>query len=97
MDSPPLPTVEDRLREEVEQLSRQLAAVQRIAAGLSSVTKVDDIVREALGLCLEIAEADAGSLVLYDPKQEKLVYRYVIGEAAATITGLAIAPTQGIA
>ncbi len=97
MDASASPPSEARLREEVAQLSRQLAAVQRIAAGLSSVTKVDDIVREALGLCLEIAEADAGSLVLHDPKKEKLVYRYVIGEAAATITGLEIAPTQGIA
>ncbi len=97
MDTPSPPSTEAQLREEVEELSRQLAAVQRIAAGLSSVTKVDDIVREALALCLEIAEADAGSLVLYDPKKEKLVYRYVIGEAAATITGLEIAPTQGIA
>ncbi len=97
MDVTSLPPTEDRLREEVEQLSRQLAAVQRIAASLSSVTKVEDIVHEALGLCLEIAEADAGSLVLLDPKKEKLVYRYVIGEAAATITGLEIAPDQGIA
>ena len=97
MDSPAPLSVEDRLREEVEQLGRQLAAVQRIAAELSSVTKVDDIVHEALELCLEIAEADAGSLVLYDPQQEKLVYRHVIGEKAAEIIGLQLEPTRGIA
>ena len=97
MDTPPVLSCEEKLREEVAQLGRQLAAVQQIAAGLSSITKVDDIVREALELCLGIAEADAGSLVLYDAKKEKLVYRYVIGAKAADIIGLEIEPTRGIA
>ncbi|HEY3398117.1 MAG TPA: GAF domain-containing sensor histidine kinase [Armatimonadota bacterium] len=86
-----------QLRTEISQLTRQLAAVQQIAAELSSVTRVEDITREALQSCLEIAGAEAGSLVLYDPKQEALVYREVIGEKAAEIRGMAISPDRGLA
>lgn len=98
MEASTLPPEEiEGLRNQVAQLERQLVAVQRIAERLSSVTQVEDTTREALRLCLEIAEADAGSLVLYDPKEGVLVYRQVIGPAAAEVTGMKLAPDQGIA
>lgn len=87
----------ERLRQEVGELQRQLNAVQRIAEGLSSLTQLDDTIREALNLCLELAEAEAGSLVLFDPETRKLVYQYVIGEAAEEITGMKLDPDRGIA
>ena len=83
--------------EQVAQLERQLAAVQRVAADLSTITKLDDLVQEALELCLEIADAEAGSFVLHDPRKDKLVYRSAIGDKAAAILGLEISPDQGLA
>jgi signal transduction histidine kinase len=98
MDEPAIgPEEIARLRNQLAQLQRQLAAVQLIAERLSAITQVEDTTREALRLCLEIAEADAGSLVLYDPHADKLVYRQVIGQAADEITGLQLDTDQGIA
>ena len=92
-----LPGISAALQQQVQELQRQLVAVQRIAAALSAVTHVDDTTREALALCLDIAGADAGSLLMYAPNEEKLVFRQAIGPAAAELTGMKLDADQGIA
>jgi len=87
----------DQLQRQVTQLRRQLDAVRRIAMGLSSITKFEEVVQEALNLSLQVVDAGAGSIVLYDPEKNKLVFKYVVGEKADQLTGLAIDPDQGIA
>ncbi len=82
---------------EVRELRRQLDATHTIAVGLSSITNVEELVQQALDICLEIAEADAGSILLYDPESDKLRFEYVVGEKADELIGMEIAPDQGIA
>ena len=81
----------------VRELERQLEATRTIAAGLSSITNVEELVQQALDISLEIAEADAGSILLYDPQISKLRFEYVVGEKADELIGMEIEPDQGIA
>jgi signal transduction histidine kinase len=87
----------ESLQAQVAQLERQLQGARRIASGLSSVTKFEQLVEEALTISLDVVGAGAGSILLYDPKKQKLVFRYVIGEKAADLIGLELNPAQGIA
>src|ERR1700722_14573176 len=75
------------LQNRLENRERQIAAMHRISAALFSKTDTDSLLRETLTVALETVDADAGSLLLFDPQRGKLVFRYVIGEAAATLRG----------
>jgi len=75
---------------------RQLRAVLQISEATHSKTNLDDLIRDCLQVALDTADASAGSVILYDPKKEKLVFTYVIGSAAPMLTGLELAPDQGI-
>ncbi|NSW56797.1 MAG: GAF domain-containing sensor histidine kinase [Armatimonadetes bacterium] len=85
------------LKAEVALLERQLAAVARLAGELSSITKLDETIQEALRVSLELVDAHAGSIILHDEKKGKLVFRYVIGEAANDLMGMELETDQGIA
>lgn len=88
---------ERELRHEIELRDRQLEAARRISAELSSITKLDQTIQEALNISLDVVDAHAGSIILLDPKSGKLVFRYVVGEKAEELTGLQLEPGQGIA
>ncbi len=81
----------------VRELERQLAAARTIAAGLSSITRVGELVQQALDMSLEIADAEAGSVLLYDSDAGKLRFEYVVGEKADELMDTEIEPDQGIA
>ncbi len=87
----------EELEGQIALRDRQLAAVQRLAGHLSSLTDLDTTIQEALQISLEVVDAPAGSFVLYDPKKQKLVYKPVIGPAAADITGMELSPGEGLA
>ncbi len=86
-----------KLHKTVTELERQLDAARRIAMGLSTITKVENLVQEALNISLQVAEAEAGSILLYDAEKDKLVFKYVVGEKADELTGMELAPDQGLA
>ena len=75
------------LKARLETREQQITAMHRISAALFSKTDTDSLLRETLTVALDTVDADAGSLLLYDPDSRKLVFRYVIGEAAATLRG----------
>jgi len=85
------------LQHEVDLLERQLEAARRISAELSSITKLDETIQEALNISLDVVDAHAGSIILFDPKASKLVFRYVVGEKADELTGLQLEIDRGIA
>ena len=87
----------ESLGQEIAELERQMEAVRRLALDLSTATEIDDLVREALNTSLALAEADAGSILLYHPDKEKLVFEYVIGDKAEELTGVELEPGQGLA
>jgi signal transduction histidine kinase len=85
------------LRRQISLRDRQLEAVSRLAAKLSSVTKLDATVEEALHTSLNVVEAGAGSILLHDPNKDKLVFRHVEGAKAADLMGMELNTDQGIA
>lgn len=85
------------LRHEVALRDRQLEAVRRLAGHLSSITKLDETIQEALHMSLEVVDAHAGSIILHDPDKNKLVFKHVVGEKAAELVGLELDLDQGIA
>ena len=87
----------DSLRRTVSELERQMDAVRRIAVGLSTATEMDQLVREALDISLDLAEADAGSILLFNPDKNKLVFEYVVGPKAGELMGVEIEPDRGLA
>jgi len=75
---------------------RQLMALAHMSAALYTQTDPDALVRQILDESLEIAQADAGSVLLYDPDTDELEFRYVVGEAASKLTGVRIPAAKGI-
>ncbi len=84
-------------RQQVAQLQRELRAVHTIAAQLGRETEMEEIVHQALEVAMTAVEALAGSILLYDPSQEKLVFRYVVGGGGDALVGVALDPAKGIA
>lgn len=87
----------DVLERELAERRDQIDAVRRISAALSRVIEVDELTREALDVSLECVGAEAGSVYVYDPEKDKLVFKYVVGEKADVLTGMEIEPDQGLA
>ncbi len=81
----------------VQELERQLQALQRMANELGRQTDVDGIVRRALQVALETMGANAGSVLLYDRDQEKLVFRYVVGGGGDALIGVPVDIERSIA
>ena len=87
----------DSLRRNVSELERRMDAVRRIAVGLSTTTQMDGLVREALNISLSLADADAGSILLFHADKKKLVFEYVVGPKADELTHVELDPDQGLA
>nr|CAA9230278.1 hypothetical protein AVDCRST_MAG63-944 [uncultured Armatimonadetes bacterium] len=81
----------------LRQRERQIEAISRTSDALFSHTNVDNLVRETLLLALDVLSAEAGTLYLYDPAADTLVFRYVVGPAAESLTGHSMPASQGIA
>jgi signal transduction histidine kinase len=78
-----------------------MAAVLKISQALASMTSLDDLERETLGVSLETLDARAGAIYLYDEQIEKLVFKYVLNfddsDAGEVLIGRTLEPNQGIA
>ena len=87
----------ESLRRDVAELRRQIDAVRRIAAAVSTAYRADEVVRQALDVSLELADSDAGSILVFRPAREKLVFEYVVGDKSAELTGVELDPDEGLA
>lgn len=79
------------------QRERELEAARRICQALSQRINVDKLVEGAIRTALEVIGAEAGSVLLADPKAEELVFRYVIGPGADKLPGMRMSWDKGIA
>src|SRR5690348_16259132 len=64
-----------------------MRAIHRISAALFAKTDMDQVLRETLDVSLQITNADAGSILLYDPVAQHLVFRYAVGPVAHKLIG----------
>jgi signal transduction histidine kinase len=70
----------DALRQRLQKRDRQMDAVHRISAALFSRNDLDELLRQTLHASLEIVDAVAGSILLYENERRVLVFRYVVGK-----------------
>jgi signal transduction histidine kinase len=84
------------LKEQLQRRESELAAIRRITIALHARTKPEELVRQTLDAAVETVDAAAGSILLHEPKSNKLVFKYVIGKDAARLTGVELDAGQGI-
>lgn len=94
----------NELERKLQERNRQLNAVFRITSALYTKAKeglttarLDEFLREVLQITLDVVNADAGTLYLYNPDKGTLVFHQVIGEKASELIGLEIPADKGIA
>lgn len=83
--------------ERVRRRERELEAIRRVTRALSSATEEASVVRTALHTALEVVNAEAGSVLLYEPDSGRLEFRYVEGGGGDRLRGSFLAVTEGIA
>ncbi|MBC8137802.1 MAG: GAF domain-containing sensor histidine kinase [Fibrella sp.] len=76
---------------------RQIEAIRRVSETLFTHPGTDPMVRETLRIALDVLRADAGTVYLHDPKDDTLVFRYVIGGSGEQLIGTRIPSDKGIA
>jgi signal transduction histidine kinase len=82
---------------QVARWSRELEAARHISQALSQHIQLDELIDRALRTALEVVNAENGSLLLADPKTERLVFRHVIGSQAALLRDKAFSWHEGLA
>lgn len=98
MTADPSPSAES-LEERLRRRERELRAVYRITSALHARTGLDELERQTLNTAIETVDASVGSILLFDPKKERLVFRYVVNPDPAVVQHLMtieLAPGQGI-
>jgi signal transduction histidine kinase len=81
----------------LEHRERQIDAMRRTGDTLFTTRSLDELVRQTLEIAIRVLNADAGSLLLHRSKDDTLVFRYVVGAAADSLSGFAMPSAQGIA
>ncbi len=84
----------EELRKRLAVRERQLKGVHDISAALISHDDLDTILRNALQALLDLVDADAGSILLYDSDKKRLTFRHVIGSAREALMGVEIDPEK---
>lgn len=79
------------------QQERQIEAIHRVSETLFTHPGTDPMVRETLRIALDVLRADAGTVFLHDPKDDTLVFRYVIGGSGEQLLGTRLPAGKGIA
>lgn len=84
------------LKQALEHRERQIEAMHQVSETMFQNLDLDVAARRTLEMALDVLGAEAGSLQLYDADHDTLVFQYVVGPAAETLTGYAMPAAQGI-
>ncbi|MFP4249838.1 MAG: ATP-binding protein [Armatimonadota bacterium] len=87
----------EELERTVGERDEQIRAIHRITSALGGIVRQNDLIREALEVSLELVDAGAGSIILYDDDRDKLVFTHVVGPTADELLGMELDPDRGIA
>ncbi len=81
----------------MEQRIVALEAVQQMATTLTSELRLDRLLALILSFAIDVVQASAGSLLLYDPATNELVFEVVQGGGGKTLQNKRIRADQGLA
>lgn len=88
------------LQAEVNRLHHIIQALNSLQYSLDSITHESDVIElinRILSAALEAVNSDNGSLLLYDPEENQLVFVDVLGKSREQLLGYRIPATKGIA
>lgn len=77
--------------------ARELEAALFISQALFECLDINELVEEALRTAMKVVKAEAGSILMAEPKSKKLVFRYAVGGKGKALVGTSIPWDQGIA
>lgn len=78
------------------ELRHYIDIIQR-ANQIAATTELDDLLEQLLGLIIEVTQAQAGTIYLYEPVSNELVFKVVQGdEASKRFLGRRISVTEGV-
>ncbi len=75
---------------------RQMDAMRRTSEHLFRHTDSERMLAETLDLARTVLDAGAGSVLLYEPSNDTLVFRHVMGPGKATLQGYVMPADQGV-
>lgn len=82
---------------EKQRQAEELTLLNKVSQLLTSTFDLQTILSLVLTGTKDILNADASSVLLYDKKMDKLVFKAATGEASDRIKGLTLAPGEGVA
>lgn len=83
----------------LEQLSireRQISAIQRLTKSLVSCNSFEEMMRETLESGIDVLNADVGSVQIYDPQTDCLIFRHVHDPHDQSLLGFSVPVSKGI-
>ncbi len=83
-------------QQRMERLEREVDAARRISHALFQHLNVEDLVKQALHIALEVVDGQAGCVLLANPDKKELVFYHAIGDKAPS-PGVGFSWDKGIA
>lgn len=85
-----------RFLNEARSRASQLATLREVSVAMSSTLNLDQALNEVMNRAVEILHAEAGSLLLMDPKGEQLTFEVVLGPTGQELRGVKTPVGKGI-
>ncbi|MBN1220230.1 MAG: GAF domain-containing protein [Anaerolineae bacterium] len=85
-----------RLLQEARDRANQLAILSEVSVAMSSTLNLDEALQQVMNRAVEILHAEAGSLLLMDPKGQELTFEVVLGPTGKELLGVKTAVGKGI-
>jgi len=82
---------DDRTRAALEAVAVRAETARRLELGSGEA-----VLRSVVEAAVALFDAEAASIALYDPTEDRLVFRVAAGEQGQGVVGLSIAPDQGL-
>ncbi|NJN94697.1 MAG: GAF domain-containing protein [Anaerolineales bacterium] len=85
-----------RLLQEAQHRANQLATLSEVSVAISSTLDLDTALQRVMDCAVQILNAEAGSLLLMDPRGKELTFEVVLGPTGANLLGLKTEVGKGI-
>lgn len=85
-----------RLLQETQHRANQLATLSEVSVAISSTLDLDTALQRVMDCAVQILNAEAGSLLLMDPRGKELTFEVVLGPTGANLLGLKTEVGKGI-
>ncbi|MCS7066232.1 MAG: GAF domain-containing sensor histidine kinase [Fimbriimonadales bacterium] len=75
----------------------RIRVIQEVTAQLFTAIDFEERLRRILQVAMQSVDAEGGSILLYEPSMNALVFRYVVGDKSHELQGMSLGVDEGIA